>query len=71
MPIRPFIQKLTPVNPLPENRKVSEPLNETGVEKARDGYSVLDRANPANPYNPSRRGLSAPVYEMPHIAFDE
>jgi hypothetical protein len=54
MPFDPWKQKLTPLNPKPENRKVGEQLNETGEEALRDGYSVLDRAQPRNPYNRAR-----------------
>lgn len=71
MPIDPWKQKLTPVNPLPSNRKEDEPLNDTGRDMLSDGYSVLDRANPADPFNPSRRGLTPPVYDRPNIAWDE
>lgn len=71
MPLDPWKQKLAPLNPLPENRKVSEQLNETGEEALRDGYSVLDRANPGDPFNRNRRGLSAPVFDRPNISWDE
>jgi hypothetical protein len=67
----PWKTKLTPLNPLPANRKVSEQLNEGGEEALRDGYSVLDRAHPENPYNRSRRGLSPPVYDVPNVSWDE
>jgi hypothetical protein len=71
MPLDPWKQKLTPVNPLPANRKTSEKLNETGRDMAEDGYTVLDRANPGDPFNPNRRGLTGPVYDRPNVAWDE
>jgi hypothetical protein len=71
MPFDPWKQKLAPLNPKPENRKFPEQLNETGEEALKDGYSVLDRANPASPYNRARRGLSAPVYDHPNVGWDE
>lgn len=71
MPLDPWKQKLAPANPLPANRKEAEPLNQTGRDKAEAGFSVLDRANPADPFNRNRRGLTGPVYDRPNVAWDE
>ena len=34
-----------------------------GMDEARMGYHVLDRADPGDPWNANRRGLSEPVRE--------
>jgi hypothetical protein len=67
----PQIRKLTPANPLPENRKTDEPIGETGVEFARDGFSVLSRANPDNSFNPQRQRLAPDVYDRPQPDWED
>lgn len=69
-----FKARLTPMNPLPERVLPADrcPEDATGEEMARDGYSVLDRADPRNPYNRNRRGLAPPVYDdYPNVTNDE
>lgn len=72
----PFKAQLTPVNPLPESKfpadMPDQGLNETGSAMAREGYSVLNRANPRDAFNRNRRGIAPPVdNDFPNVAWDE
>jgi hypothetical protein len=60
-----FKSRLTPENPLPQNRTAADvcPLDEEGVEMAQCGYSVLSRANPKSYFNRHQGpDLAPPVY---------
>ena len=52
-------------NPLPEPRfpadEASRAINASGEDVAKEGYRVLDRAEPRDPWNPNRPGLAEPV----------
>jgi hypothetical protein len=65
MPIDPWKQKLTPVNPLPANRKVSEPLNETGADMAKMATRSSTAPIPATPSTPTDAASPAPSTIVP------
>lgn len=68
-----FKARLRPLNPLPESTLPADrcPEGATGQEMARDGYTVLDRADPRDPFDRNRRGLTPPERDYPNVAYDE
>lgn len=47
-------------------------LKASGVDMARDGYSVLERADKTDPFNYTLQGIAPPVSDdQPHVAWDE
>lgn len=63
------ITRLTVLNPDKRTYANEEPKRSPAADDmamAQEGYHTLDRADPANPYNANRRGLTPPVYEEPN-----
>lgn len=72
----PFKARLVPANPLPRAEQPSDissrGLNKSGEAMARDGYSVLERANRRDPFQENLRGIAPPVTnDQPNVAWDE
>lgn len=59
--------RLTQQNPLPASRFPDEDASRSpgasGADVARQGYCVLDRANPRHSWDANRRGMAPPVTE--------
>lgn len=43
----------------------------SALDVARQGYSVIDRAEPRSMFNKERRGTTEPVNERPDVPWDE
>lgn len=55
--------QLTEKNPLPKRCfPVDECTPTGGVDMAREGYAIIDRANPRDSWRPRRQGVAPPVY---------
>jgi hypothetical protein len=63
------ITRLTVRNPDKRTYANEEPQRSPAADDAamaREGYHTLDRADPRNPWNSHRRGLTPPVTEEPN-----
>ena len=69
----PFKAQLKARHPHPADDQAHPPaLHASGDRFARDGYSVLERANRDDAFQPNLRGLAPPVTnDQPNVAWDE
>lgn len=75
MPIdRRGISRGPDLNPVERVHAADDPSRSPGasaLDVARQGYTVIDRAEPRSMFNKDRRGITEPVHERPDVPWDE